>query len=505
MTEKRIRILEQELVSYVLAEDEPTEVPDLDTRLNGRLLQFSCHVPAIFPGDKYHTYREFMEANLEKMDLAGAYYFRTGGIWERERDHDHFKVVSFVKVQEIPQVIPRFRQGIHALCEETHQDAIFFCIGRQAGFVKGGDPANNRIAQKLLSIGSVAEELEAPKGFLEPGRIKLVTIRGNTHGQFMDRLLSGIESMAHTFSLAHSVHVGSVEDALRRVIGSKERPNGIFIHHGSVQNRAAVDQALSELPDDIKITAFDTPIESDRIGLVSQDDMYMSLLLAKQIEDDFFGKGSVDVLYMNDPRQYLPLKARDAIWRRAVEFYPRIRMTAFREVDAEDPGACRQALEELLRERIGVGHGRDHAIVAMWDEFAKVAVQVVGRLTEQGTLAPGSVRVYSVDLVEDGLEMMKEFHKTWAATVAADPFQIGRLAVRLNIAMIAGRSAGHIKIAPSLITSAFLHQYGIDDLSSLDQLCNSFSESPLEWYPWMPRDNSSLVKQGGFHYGLHSS
>jgi simple sugar transport system substrate-binding protein len=117
----------------------------------------------------------------------------------------------------------------------------------------------------------------------------------------------------------------------------------------------------------------------------------------------------------------------------------------------------------------------------MWDEFAKGAVRAIMQAGKSD-----QIKVYSVDITNEDIQLMTEPDSPWAATVATDPYNVGRLAVRTAAALIAGEKVDkYLLVSPELITQEFLVENKITNMDELVKALPTLGESSLSWYPWM--------------------
>jgi len=123
----------------------------------------------------------------------------------------------------------------------------------------------------------------------------------------------------------------------------------------------------------------------------------------------------------------------------------------------------------------------------MWDEFAKGAVRAIMQagLSEK-------IKVYSVDITNEDIQLMIQPDSPWEATVATDSYSVGRLAVRTAAALVAGEKVDkYLLVRPELITRQFLLENNITNMDELIKALPALGESSLNWFPWM----CTLVQQ----------
>jgi ABC-type sugar transport system substrate-binding protein len=125
----------------------------------------------------------------------------------------------------------------------------------------------------------------------------------------------------------------------------------------------------------------------------------------------------------------------------------------------------------------------------MWDEFAKGVVRAITQSGAEG------IQVYSVDITDEDIQMMTEPGSPWAATVATDSYNVGRLAVRSALAKVVGEDVEkYLLVEPALITQDFLLDNNITNMDELVEVLPVLGESPLVWYDWM----LDIVTENGY-------
>ncbi len=496
--------LESDIIAYLTDCDRecPPSIESLPPYLLDRGIIFAVHVPSIFPRNRYSGTTEFISQVIRDLGLVGAYEFRTEGFYKSRRDQDNYRIVSYVNVSKIPGMIRQFKERLKKLQIETRQECLFISVGLSSAFFdcwqeKGPDLLFEQNALQELSEQKEKAGVNDVRSLLA-NPPKLVVIRGFSEGEFMDRFKKGIDSMADVFGFKPIwVELSESKPYLQSLREAIETaPDAIIVHHGHTGKNYRLRKKIENIADQaiktgIKIVVFDTRLSVNGVTEVSQDDMFMSILLARKIDADFSGQAKVGVLYINDAREYLPLQRRNYAWKSAVKCYPRIRQALGCEVDVsasqnEKKMMIKNALIENreITDRNSPGKSIE-AIVAMWDEFAKAAVRAVNELISEKRMREKEIKIYSMDLVEEDLEIMKQNRTTWVATVATDPYQIGRVTVRTALLKISGDDFKSITMEPSLITSENLFELPAHNISDL-HVFRGYSESHWAWKEWMP-------------------
>lgn len=499
-----LRNLESDIIAYLTDPDREClpSIEILPSHMLDRGIIFAVHVPSVFPRDRYSDTADFISRVIQELGLVGAYEFRTEGFYKNRRDHDNFRIVSYVNVSQIPGMIRPFKERLKKLQIETRQECLFVSVGLSSAFFdcwqeKDPDLLFEQNALQHLSEQKEKTDVDGVRS-LRANPPKLVAISGFSEGEFMGRFKKGVDSMADAFGVKpfwievseSKQYVQSLREAIETA------PDAIIVHHGHTGKNYKLQKKIENITGQaiktgIQIVVFDTRLPVNGVTEVSQDDMFMSILLTRKIDADFSGQSKVGVLYVNDAREYLPLQRRNYAWKSAVKCYPRIRQVFGCKVDVNaSQNEKKMIIKNALIENLAIDDRNNpgkpiEAIVAMWDEFAKAAVRAVKELITEKRLKEEEIKVYSMDLVEEDLEMMKQNRTTWVATVATDPYQIGRVTVRTALLKILGEDFKSITMEPSLITSENLFELPSHDISDL-HVFRGYSESHWAWKEWMP-------------------
>ncbi len=503
MADVYLRNLENDIIAYLTDCDREylPSVESLSPDLLDRGIMFAVHVPSIFPRDRYSGTAEFISQVIQDLGLVGAYEFRTEGFYKSRKDHDNFRIVSYIKVYKIPGMIRQFKERLKKLQEETKQECLFVSIGLSSAFFDCWQEKSPDLLFEQNALQELSEQKEKASVDIVRSLLanppKLVVIRGFSEGEFMDRFKEGVNSMADVFGIEPLwIDISESKPYLQSLREAIETaPDAIIVHHGHTGKDYRLQKKIENMADQaiksgIKTVVFDTGLPVNGVTEVSQDDMFMSILLARKINADFSDQSKVGVLYVNDATEYLPLQKRDYTWNSAIKCYPRIRQVSGCEVDVNaSQNEKKMTIKNALIENREIAGWNSPgksigAIVAMWDEFAKAAVRAVNELISEKRLREKEIKIYSMDLIEEDLEIMKQNRTTWVATVATDPYQIGRVIVRTVLLKISGEDFKSITMEPSLITSENLFELPAHNISDL-HVFRGYSESHWAWKEWM--------------------
>lgn len=315
-----------------------------------------------------------------------------------------------------------------------------------------------------------------PAPFADPNSSAHIgLIRGLSEGEFLERYLLGVQTMANELGLRLTEYdshgdISEMPGLLRQALS--DGVDALILDHGAGEELQ--EAAVAAFKSGIPVLTFDTVIDHPDIPEIEQNDMLIGFTISEKMMLDYGGR--CDVIYVNSDI-YSPLRKRHKAWELFTWRYSGLKINARAGRVCEDTASATcEDVARLLEERPNA-----NVVLAMWDEFAKGAVKAVRRLP------PGrDIRVYSVDITDEDIRMMTEPGSPWAATVATDARNIGRLAVRAVSLLLSGEKLDkYILVPPTLITQDFLRENRIRNMEELLIALPGLQESSRFWPDWM--------------------
>lgn len=318
---------------------------------------------------------------------------------------------------------------------------------------------------------------DIPAAFTDPNDpVEIALVRFIGDGAFMARYLAGAEAQAEELGIELTEYNARNDQAqfvtlLEQAIQSQ--PDAIIISHGTTDTvQPYIDQAEAA---GIPVVTFDTVVNSDVVPEIEQDDLLIGFDLTRYVAIEY--GGNANILYLNIAG-FPPLDKRDRSYQNFLWRYPNFHQVAQVGVYVEGGTAAetQTRVEAALTENPDI-----NVVIAMWDELAKGAVRAITQLGLQD-----QVKVYSVDLSDENIQLIIEENSPWEATIATDPYSTARVAVRTAVARIGGEDVPkYLLIEPTLITRDFLLENNITNIDELIAALPSLGESDLSWYPWI--------------------
>ncbi|CAI1975526.1 ABC-type sugar transport system, periplasmic component [Serratia entomophila] len=181
----------------------------------------------------------------------------------------------------------------------------------------------------------------------------------------------------------------------------------------------------------IAVSAFDTDVSGSIPGVTvsQQDDASLANESFGQLIKDFNGKANIIKLWVAG---FPPMERRQAAYQQLLKQNPGIH-------ELESIGAVSSDVQGDTANKVGAvlakyPKGKIDAIWGTWDAFTQGAYKA---LKENGRT---EIKLYSIDISNQDLQLMREANSPWRVSVAVDPKLIGAVNLRLVANKIAGEA-----------------------------------------------------------------
>lgn len=295
-------------------------------------------------------------------------------------------------------------------------------------------------------------------------------------GEFMQMYRAGVEAQARALGMRVTV-LGRQTDAQAQANAVAQAINlgvdGIVIQHGLPETMQG--PAQDALDAGIPVVAFDVDLDNPNIPQVAQNDPQHGRNAIESIVSDF--NGQVDMAYVRVPG-ILPLDKRDGPIQEVVNREDGVTIVA-QSGTLDSPISVRNADQAtaVLRANPNI-----QAYLAPYDEFAKGIVLALEELD-----MTDAVRVYSIDISTQDIEIMTQPGSPWAMTSAVNPAEMGAVSVRALAQLMAGESVPHdVLVEPMIFTGEMLNDAGVTNMDELMEAFPEFASSDAARSPWMP-------------------
>lgn len=319
---------------------------------------------------------------------------------------------------------------------------------------------NVRAGVGLLSALALATISFAPAVAQSPSAgasVRIALVRQLAEGDYFQLWQAGAERQASAIGIDLSISNASGDNAKQALdleTALNASPDAIIIDHGFAETMAPAAKAA--LDAGVPVVAFDVNLGDDRAVQLEQSDADIARLALDQLVADTGGEGDVIYVYVAG---FAPLDRRNAVWEEVKTANPGLRQVAqIGAVNDSTASTVADQAKAALQANPAV-----KAIFAPYDEFAKGATLAVQELGLQD-----QVKVYGADISTADIAVMTEAGSPWVATVAADPSNVGAVAVRAAYLKATGQDVPASVVVPvALITQQQLVDGGVQNMEQL--------------------------------------
>ena len=315
-------------------------------------------------------------------------------------------------------------------------------------------------ATALAVAGAVPVAAQDASPSAAPGGtegVSIALVRQLAEGDYFQLWEAGAQQQAADLGVELTVYNASGDNAKQALdieTAVNAQPDAIIIDHGFAETVAPA--AVAALDAGIPVVAFDVNVGDERAVQLEQSDADIAGLALEQLVADTGGEGDVLYVYVAG---FAPLDRRDAVWQEVKAANPGL-------VEVAQIGAVNDSTAATVADQAKAAlqaNPNVKAIFAPYDEFAKgatLAVEELG-LTDQ-------VKVYGADISTADIGVITADASPWVATVAADPTNVGAVAVRAAYLKALGEEVATPVIVPvALITQAQLRDGGVQNMEQL--------------------------------------
>lgn len=299
---------------------------------------------------------------------------------------------------------------------------------------------------------------------------KIALILQQNLGTFSAQYIEGVKEQVEKFG--GTVTVFNSEGDLAKMASNldaavNQGSDGILIDHGT---KEALNQGVQNaINKGIPVVAFDAGVDVEGITALEQGDQKMAEMTLQKLAEDANGEANIVKIWVAG---FAPMERRQVAYAKFLSENPGIKEIATFGAATANTALDTQAQMEAILKKYP-NEGDITAVWAAWDEFAKGAVRAI----EQAGRT--DIKVYSIDMSDEDLQMIQKENSPWIASAAVDPKDIGRIQVRYLYQKINGETpeekivlepvfvdAG--KLPEKTVTTNELHQF-IDGWGASEQ------------------------------------
>jgi simple sugar transport system substrate-binding protein len=340
------------------------------------------------------------------------------------------------------------------------------------GIAACGD--NTSSSGKSEASAPKAKKSELPEKFKAPVKVALVRQLGS--GDFFQQWLIGAREQAKALNIdlqvsdARNNNDQQATD-LQRAIDQK--PAAIIVDHGLAPTvNPLIDKAVKA---GIPVVAFDVETKNPKVVSIQQSDVDAGKRISEELVKGIGGTGKVGYVYVAG---FAPLDRRNQGWKSIKAANPGVKQVAqFGKVSDSTASDTQEQANAAI-----TAHPDVKAVLAPYDEFAKGVINALESANKS------DVKVYGADISTPDIAVMTKEGSPWAATIATDPANVGRVAVRAAALKVNGDPIDRdVLIQPSIITQDFLEQNSIKTLEDLRAKLPDLDTKDTATADWIPK------------------
>ncbi|MDR3431936.1 MAG: sugar ABC transporter substrate-binding protein [Rouxiella aceris] len=262
------------------------------------------------------------------------------------------------------------------------------------------------------------------------GPIRIAVIRNLGSDDNTTQFVSGVVQEGRKLGFQVSTFLSNGDDAkfqdfVNQAISQKY--DGIILSQG--RDPYSTDLLKRISASGIAVSVFDTAVNGTIPGVTvsQQDDASLTDLSFGQLVKDHNGKANIVKLWVAG---FPPMERRQTEYKKLLQSQPGIH-------ELESIGAVSSDVQGDTANKVGAilakyPKGKIDAIWGTWDAFSQGAYKA---LQENGRT---EIKLYSIDISNQDLALMRAANSPWKVSVAVDPKLIGAINLRLVANKIAG-------------------------------------------------------------------
>ena len=335
----------------------------------------------------------------------------------------------------------------------------------------------------LISCGQNSENKNnvtkldgAPAPFDGSKKVHFALIRQALEGEFLQMWQTGSQRQADLMGIQLTVLGKNMDnqaqaDFIYQAINMKV--DGIILDNGFAETLTEPINEAVKLG--IPVVSIEVNIPNPAINRITLDNYSLAKNSLDALNKDFNGQANIGYVYLSGQPS---LDARDEAFVDFKKEFPNMKEIA-RSGTLESPFSVKNAeqVKAVLK-----ANPQINAYFAPFDEFAKGVVLALEeyRLTDK-------VKVYSIDISTQDIELMIKDGSPWVATATANPTQAGALCVRALALKVAGEKIPqNILIESHLFTQDMLREAGVKNMEELEIKFPDFNKTTNMTASWIP-------------------
>ncbi|PYG47662.1 simple sugar transport system substrate-binding protein [Pantoea sp. AG1095] len=335
------------------------------------------------------------------------------------------------------------------------------------------------LAVSLLNASAAFADAAVPEVIANhEGPVRIAIIRNLGSDDNTTQFVAGAIQQGRQLGFKVSTFLSNGDDArfqdfVNQAISQKY--DGIILSHGKDPYSTALVQRIAAAG--IKLSVFDTPVNTpvEGVTVTAQNDASLAQESLGSLIKDFNGKANIVKLWVAG---FPAMDRRQVVYEKLLKENPDIhQLESIGAVSSDVQGDTANKIGAILAK---YPKGKIDAIWGSWDAFSQGAYKA---LQENGRT---EIKLYSIDVSNQDLQLMHEKNSPWVQTVAVDPKTIGAVNMRLVANKIAGETtpATYEFKASSISQQQLNSQQGAVNVASLNKIIPGWGENNDFIAPW---------------------
>jgi simple sugar transport system substrate-binding protein len=335
------------------------------------------------------------------------------------------------------------------------------------------------LAVSLLNASAAFADAAVPEVIANhEGPVRIAIIRNLGSDDNTTQFVAGAIQQGRQLGFKFSTFLSNGDDArfqdfVNQAISQKY--DGIILSHGKDPYSTALVQRIAAAG--IKLSVFDTPVNTpvEGVTVTAQNDASLAQESLGSLIKDFNGKANIVKLWVAG---FPAMDRRQVVYEKLLKENPDIhQLESIGAVSSDVQGDTANKIGAILAK---YPKGKIDAIWGSWDAFSQGAYKA---LQENGRT---EIKLYSIDVSNQDLQLMHEKNSPWVQTVAVDPKTIGAVNMRLVANKIAGETtpATYEFKASSISQQQLNSQQGAVNVASLNKIIPGWGENNDFIAPW---------------------
>jgi len=329
----------------------------------------------------------------------------------------------------------------------------------------------------FASAAAFADEAAVPAAIAShDGPIRVAVIRNLGSDDNTTQFVAGAIQQGRQLGFKVSAFLSNGDDArfqdfVNQAISQKY--DGIILSHGKDPYSTALVKRIADAG--IKVSVFDTPVNQpvEGVTVTAQDDASLAQLSLDRLIKDSGGKANIVKLWVAG---FPAMERRQVVYEKTLKANPGIhQLESIGAVSSDVQGDTANKIGAILAK---YPKGKIDAIWASWDAFAQGAWKA---LQENGRT---EIKLYSIDVSNQDLQLMENKSSSWKQTVAVDSKLIGAINMRLVANKIAGTATpAAYQFKAAAISQEQLAGHAVN-VATLNKIIPGWGESQDFVAPW---------------------